>query len=107
MRKFLVRSGPALLTATILISASNCLAARAEPSRARTLCDPGEDSAFSCSVGKRVASICTSPTPSDGTSAQYRFGEVGALELQYPMLKEPTRSNFRANSLVFSGGGGG
>jgi len=50
-----------------------------------THCMPEEQVIFSCSVGKKVVSICASDTlgPASGR-AQYRFGALGKIELMIP-----------------------
>ncbi|WP_153228318.1 hypothetical protein [Achromobacter xylosoxidans] len=50
-----------------------------------THCLPEEQVIFSCSVGKKVVSICASDTlgRASGT-AQYRFGALGKVELKIP-----------------------
>lgn len=50
-----------------------------------THCMPEEQVIFSCSVGKKVVSICASDTlgPTSGR-AQYRFGALGKIELKIP-----------------------
>lgn len=50
-----------------------------------THCLPEEQVIFSCSVGKKVVSICASSTlgPTSG-AAQYRFGALGRIELNIP-----------------------
>lgn len=50
-----------------------------------THCMPEEQVIFSCSVGKKIVSICASDTvgPASGT-AQYRFGALGKIELKIP-----------------------
>lgn len=50
-----------------------------------THCMPEEQVIFSCSVGKKVVSICASDTLSSTSGrAQYRFGALGKIELKIP-----------------------
>ena len=55
------------------------------PGGTSTHCMPEEQVIFSCSVGKKVVSICASDTlgPTSGR-AQYRFGALGKIELKIP-----------------------
>ena len=55
-------------------------------------CRENEQVVFSCSVGKKTASVCASPESSQNIGyIQYRFGPIGAPEISYP--ENP--SNFR------------
>lgn len=74
------------------------------------LCQPGEDTVFSCPAGRKQIAVCATPgLGSTGGLLQYRYGRPGALELQYPpAANAPTdwRASVQAGSLMFSGGGG-
>ena len=72
-------------------------------------CSELEQTIFSCSVGKKIVSVCASKdiSPTSGY-LQYRFGKKGAPELVFPASTEPSqRSDVQARTLMFSGGGGG
>lgn len=72
-------------------------------------CNEQEQIVFSCSLGKKIVSVCASPelTPSSGY-LQYRFGAKNALELILPASKNSSqRATILANTLMFAGGGGG
>lgn len=62
-----------------------CAIPAAAQAATSTHCLPEELVIFSCSVGKKVVSICASDTlgPASGT-AQYRFGALGKVELKIP-----------------------
>ena len=72
-------------------------------------CTGQEQTVFSCSLGKKIVSVCASKdiSPTSGY-LQYRFGPKNAPELVFPASTEPAhRSDIQARSLMFSGGGGG
>ena len=74
-----------------------------------THCSEQEQTVFSCSLGKKLVSVCASSdiSPTSGY-LQYRFGKKNAPELIFPATTESTlRSVVRARTLMFSGGGGG
>jgi hypothetical protein len=52
-------------------------------------CTKEEKVVFSCTVGKKVVSVCASQnlSPSEGYM-QYRFGKIGSPELLIPQLNE-------------------
>ncbi|QKH35088.1 hypothetical protein FOC84_09100 [Achromobacter pestifer] len=62
-----------------------CMIPAAAEATTSTHCLPAEQVIFSCSVGKKVVSICASDAlgPASGT-AQYRFGALGKIELKIP-----------------------
>lgn len=69
-------------------------------------CTPKERVIFSCSVGKKIVSVCASSDLSTTTGIlQYRFGIVGSPELIYPSTSLASRSVVRSGMLMFSGGG--
>jgi hypothetical protein len=72
-------------------------------STADTLCSGKEKVVFSCSIGKKVVSVCEA----EGASGrvQYRFGPLGAPELVWPE-NPASRQGVTAGSLMYSGGGG-
>ncbi|WP_394809388.1 hypothetical protein [Nitrosomonas sp.] len=75
-----------------------------------SLCDAQEQVIFSCSLGKKMVSVCASNDFSASSGyLQYRFGQKGALELVFPDLTEsaPASLFVQARTLMFAGGGGG
>jgi hypothetical protein len=52
---------------------------------------------FSCSMGKKTASVCASMTygPAEGY-LQYRFGAPGNIEMTYPARKQHPKDQFTA-----------
>ena len=75
-----------------------------------SLCDVQEQVIFSCSLGKKMVSVCASNDFSASKGyLQYRFGQKGALELVFPDLTEsaPASLFVQARTLMFAGGGGG
>lgn len=62
-----------------------CMLPAAAQAATPTHCLPEEQVIFSCSVGKKVVSMCATRAldPESGT-AQYRFGAVGRIELKIP-----------------------
>lgn|GEM_PF-2202960 len=62
-----------------------CAMPAAAQAATSTHCMPEEQVIFSCSVGKKVVSMCVSDSlgPASGT-AQYRFGALGKIELKIP-----------------------
>ena len=72
-------------------------------------CSGQEQTVFSCSLGKKIVSVCASNdiSPTSGY-LQYRFGQKNAPELTFPASTEPSRhADIQARALMFSGGGGG
>lgn len=77
---------------------------------AESLCREHEQVIFSCSLDKKMVSVCASTNFSASSGyLQYRFGQKNALELAFPALAGTTRSlqHIQARTLMFSGGGGG
>jgi hypothetical protein len=89
-----------LCIAAILLTVSTAIAAD-------THCTAQERVIFSCSIGKKIVSVCASRqlTPSSGYM-QYRFGRKDALELALPDPPAHPRKVVKAGTLMFSGGGG-
>lgn len=78
-----------LLFTFALIASSSAFAAEA------THCAADEKIVFSCSMGKKVASVCASKDAAkDKGYVQYRFGAIGKPEMTYPEKKEPANKNF-------------
>ena len=60
-----------------------------------THCSSDENIVFSCSVGKKTASVCASKDAvKDKGYVQYRFGVIGKPEMTFPVKKEPANKNF-------------
>ena len=73
-------------------------------------CQEQEQIIFSCSLGKKMVSVCASADFSASSGyLQYRFGQKNALELAFPALTASTRLSqyVQARTLLFAGGGGG
>lgn len=60
-----------------------------------TLCNAHEEVYFSCHVGNKVVSVCASGniSPKNGY-VQYRFGNIGGIEFEYPELPVPPEKKF-------------
>ena len=72
--------------------------ARAEPPAVPSLCRNEEQIIFSCAVARspRIVSICGSKLLDHRNGyLQYRFGRVGAVELQFPRDRANTQIAFR------------
>ncbi len=74
---------------------------------ATTHCTAPERVLFTCPAGKKIVSVCASPTltPTSGVM-QYRFGPSGAPELLFPDTPAHPHTVVTAGTLMFSGGGG-
>ncbi|WP_348756823.1 hypothetical protein [uncultured Aquincola sp.] len=99
-----------LVAALAALATGSAAATPAATPAAASLCQPGEDTVFSCPAGRKQIAVCASPgLGATGGQLQYRFGRPGAVELQYPPADGSTadwRASVRAGSLMFSGGGG-
>lgn len=76
---------------------------------AESHCQEQEQIIFSCSLGKKIVSVCASTDLSSNSGyLQYRFGQKDALELAFPALTKSIRPHphIQARTLMFSGGGG-
>lgn len=71
-------------------------------------CGQGEEIVFSCSLGKKLVSVCAANNLSPATGyVQYHFGPKSQPELLFPPATESAdRSVIRSGTLMFSGGGG-
>jgi hypothetical protein len=79
-----------LLIITLTLLGSTTLYA-ADPSH----CSKDENVVFSCSVGKKTASVCASrDAAKDKGYVQYRFGMISKPEMTFPDNKEPGNKNF-------------
>ena len=75
-----------------------------------SLCHAQEQIVFSCSLGKKMVSVCASSDFSASSGyLQYRFGQKDTLELALPDLTESATASqsIQARTLMFAGGGGG
>jgi len=73
-------------------------------------CQEQEQIIFSCSLGKKIISVCASNDFSASSGyLQYRFGQKNAPELIFPSLIQSAKSSqyIQARILMFAGGGGG
>jgi hypothetical protein len=73
---------------------------------ADTLCLPGEQIVFSCSVKMRIVSLCAStPFTKNTGDMQYRFGTRSNIEFQFPRTPSAQGKNFHLSSTSYGGGG--
>ena len=73
---------------------------------ADTHCNEQEQIVFSCSLGKKIVSVCASSDLSlNNGYLQYRIGQGNTLELILPNSTKPGQ-HIQARTLMFSGGGG-
>lgn len=71
--------------------------------QSQTLCADGEDSVFSCEIGKKILSICGSKDLDHEKGwMQYRFGTSEKLDLIYPEKNEHPKKHFKSNRLYSS-----
>jgi hypothetical protein len=71
-----------------------------------THCSEQEQIVFSCSLGKKIVSVCASSDLSSNNGyLQYRIGQRNAPELVLPIATAPGQ-HIQARTLMFSGGGG-
>lgn len=76
-------------------------------SGANSLCQDGEQIAFSCKAGKKLISVCASADAGPGTGyVQYRFGPANAPEISLPPAGVTPDKGAKSGTLMFSGGGG-
>ena len=69
-----------------------------------THCSADENVMFSCSVGKKTASVCASKDAAkDKGYVQYRFGAIGKPEMTFPAKKEPANKNFSLDADICGG----
>jgi len=70
-----------------------------------THCTDKENIVFSCSIGKKTVSVCSSKNFTSSTGyLQYRFGKKEKLELVFPSLSDPP-GRFVNRQWVMLGGG--
>ncbi len=81
--------------AAFIASLGVCTSAIAGPKSYPSHCDVGETTVFSCSIGRKVASLCASDDigPSSGR-LRYAFGAMGKPELVYPRADTDPRKAF-------------
>jgi hypothetical protein len=79
----------------LTLAACLCVASAAHAG-APSLCASEETNLFTCSIGKKLVSVCASKDVSTTSGyVQYRFGHSGqAPELEYPAEKVPPASHF-------------
>lgn len=71
--------------------------AMSQPLKAATLCEPNEKVIFSCGMQKsaKILSVCSSKELDKQQGyVQYRFGQPGKIELEYPADRKSTQSAF-------------
>jgi hypothetical protein len=67
-------------------------------------CDPHEKIFFSCSTGKKIISLCSSPNNNHPAYLEYRFGSPKNIELRHKVAEDVVNIKFRrANILGASG----
>lgn len=82
------------------------LSTLANLSMAESLCLPGEQIAFSCSVKMHIVSLCASnPLTKDTGDMQYRFGTRSNIEFQFPRTPSAQGKQFHLSSTSYGGGG--
>lgn len=86
-------------TVTLTILTSALLCGTTLSIKAADHCSSDEATVFSCSVGQKTVSVCSS-----GASVQYRYGPLGHTELRYPEELRPLNSYVSLGHLVFSSG---
>ena len=63
----------------------------------QTHCSAAERSIFSCEIGRKVLSLCSSPDLDDTKGwLQYRFGTLDKLDLVFPEGREHPKKHFRS-----------
>lgn len=78
----------------------------AKLSMAESLCRPGEQIAFSCSVKTHIVSLCAfTPSIKDMENMQYRFGTNSNTEFQFPQIPLAHGKQFHLSSTSYGGGG--
>lgn len=81
-----------LSTALLILTAASSLSAQTT-----THCAENEKIVFSCSVGKKVVSLCASQEYGAAQGwMQYRFGVPGQIEMTYPSQKVHPTGKFTA-----------
>ena len=92
MRTFLV-----FICALVSLSIVAARPASVAQKRAPSLCKANEQIFFNCTVkGGKIISLCASKQLTAKTGyLQYRFGKIGAPELQFPEKLEGSQSAFR------------
>ena len=69
---------------------------------AQTLCGKGEHVAFSCSVSRKVASLCVAGKPNEASTMFYRFGSPNKVELSYPERAILAKKVFTSSPNLYS-----
>lgn len=85
----------AILLVLLLFAAKPAMAAGLQPG---TLCQTGERVIFSCPVknGNRLLSLCGSKVLTEKSGyLQYRFGQSGKIELEFPAERQGSQHMFR------------
>lgn len=74
----------------------------------KTLCALDESVVFSCSTGKKMVSVCASKDLNATQGwLQYRYGTSSKLDLVFPEVDTHPKYFSVANTIIYSGGGGG
>jgi len=98
------------LTATYWIAGFLAGFSAVTDSMAESLCQMQEQIVFSCRLGQKQVSVCSSDRlTADQGYLQFRLGDKSAFDLVFPPLQDASllSRNVLGRSLVFAGGGGG
>lgn len=88
-----IKSSVALLVAAAAMSLAHA--------QTDSHCTAAEKVVFACSTGKKLVSLCASKDISDKKGyMQYRFGEKGKTEMQFPENQTHPKGKFEVNRLT-------
>ncbi|QND86772.1 Uncharacterized protein ChrSV_4547 [Chromobacterium vaccinii] len=82
------------------------LSSGAQASNIKHLCTPAEKVIFTCETGKKVASVCMVGKQGLHSLIQYRFGQIGHMEISIPENPAGPSNAVSYGTLSYSGGGG-
>lgn len=68
----------------------------------KNLCSPVEEVYFSCEVGKKIVSLCSSKSADTTPYMEYRYGTGKKIELEYRGFAAPKYSFYRTEVLYAS-----
>jgi hypothetical protein len=86
--------------------ASAAAVGAAKSSQAEGLCRVGEQALFACATAKGLAYLCAArSTPNQSLVFQYRFGNLGNINLRYPASLLPPAGLFHFSTTMYGGGG--
>ena len=95
---FFLRMNSAVVIRNLAVVALVFLASLFAPmATAQTHCSAAERSIFSCEIGRKVLSLCSSPDLDESKGwLQYRFGALDKLDLVFPEKPEHPKKHFRS-----------